>query len=201
MSSNELQDDLLQRYSDNELSELESESVRQRLTSDDEAKLRGLDRLHEMVSVAAEHMGEGLDTEALFSRVSAGIKEEQRLGRGPELQVVPGTSKKKDTSSFWIATAGIIAAAATLILVLSPDAAEPPSAAAPTVVIEEEESASIIVEESAEMLAAVAIEPPAGSEVEDVDFGPSTGTVFAVEGEAGEPIAVVWINDEEQNPW
>ena len=40
------------------------------------------------------------------------------------------------------------------------------------------------------------IEAPPGSEVEVVDFGSNTGTVFAVKGEAGEPLAVVWLSDE-----
>jgi anti-sigma factor RsiW len=36
-----------------------------------------------------------------------------------------------------------------------------------------------------------------GSEVLEVDFGPNTGTIFEVEGGAGESLAVVWIDDEE----
>ena len=43
----------------------------------------------------------------------------------------------------------------------------------------------------------VIVEAPQGSEVEEVDFGDNVGTVFEVEGEAGEPIAVVWIMDDE----
>lgn len=34
-----------------------------------------------------------------------------------------------------------------------------------------------------------------GSEVVEVDFGPNIGTIFEVEGNAGEPVAVVWISD------
>jgi hypothetical protein len=30
-----------------------------------------------------------------------------------------------------------------------------------------------------------------------VDFGSNTGTVFAVKGEAGEPVAVVWLDDKD----
>ena len=36
-----------------------------------------------------------------------------------------------------------------------------------------------------------------GSEVLEADFGSSTGTIFEVEGGAGETLAVVWIDDEE----
>ena len=36
-----------------------------------------------------------------------------------------------------------------------------------------------------------------GSEVVEVDFGANTGTVFEVAGQAGQPLAVVWISDEE----
>jgi hypothetical protein len=31
----------------------------------------------------------------------------------------------------------------------------------------------------------------------EVDFGANTGTIFEVEGGAGESLAVVWIDDEE----
>jgi anti-sigma factor RsiW len=36
-----------------------------------------------------------------------------------------------------------------------------------------------------------------GSEVLEIDFGSNTGTIFEVEGGAGESLAVVWIDDEE----
>ena len=36
-----------------------------------------------------------------------------------------------------------------------------------------------------------------GSEVLEVDFGEYAGTVFEVEGAAGQPLSVVWISDEE----
>ncbi len=42
----------------------------------------------------------------------------------------------------------------------------------------------------------VAEAPPPGTEVEQVDFGYSTGAVFSVEGSEGERYAVVWISDE-----
>jgi hypothetical protein len=31
----------------------------------------------------------------------------------------------------------------------------------------------------------------------EVDFGANTGTIFNVEGGAGESLAVIWIDDEE----
>lgn len=37
----------------------------------------------------------------------------------------------------------------------------------------------------------------AGSEVVEADFGDNIGTIFEVEGNAGEPIVVVWISDEQ----
>jgi hypothetical protein len=36
-----------------------------------------------------------------------------------------------------------------------------------------------------------------GTEVLEVDFGSNAGTIFNVEGGAGESLAVVWIDDEE----
>jgi len=43
---------------------------------------------------------------------------------------------------------------------------------------------------------AVLEEPRQGSEVVEVDFGGNAGTYFAVQGSAGQPLAVVWIEDE-----
>jgi anti-sigma factor RsiW len=40
----------------------------------------------------------------------------------------------------------------------------------------------------------------AGSEVIAVDFGQNTGTLFNVEGQAGQPLAVVWISDQVVTP-
>ncbi len=37
------------------------------------------------------------------------------------------------------------------------------------------------------------VEAPQGSSVERVEFGANTGTVFEVEGDEGQPLAVVWI--------
>ena len=40
------------------------------------------------------------------------------------------------------------------------------------------------------------IDEARGTEVVEVDFGENSGTVFNVEGGAGQPLAVVWIDDE-----
>ena len=42
----------------------------------------------------------------------------------------------------------------------------------------------------------VQLHPPGGSSVERVEFGANTGTVFEVEGEQGQPLAVVWIAED-----
>ena len=39
-----------------------------------------------------------------------------------------------------------------------------------------------------------------GSDVIAVDFGQNTGTLFNVEGQAGQPLAVVWISDQVVTP-
>ena len=43
----------------------------------------------------------------------------------------------------------------------------------------------------------VALPAPQGSEIVEVDFGSNAGTHFTVEGEHGEKLAVVWIDDWE----
>jgi hypothetical protein len=192
-----LDDDVLQRYFDGELSELEQESVKQRLSAHDEHVLRGLSRLHDMMVASAEEAGRDVDSNALFTRISRGVEEERRLGRGPELTVVPGTVRVKDRSTFWVVSAAVVAAAATLLLVLSPRATTPDEDL--TATTGSTEGSVTVVEEEPAVTAM--IEAPPGTEVEEVDFGTSTGTVFAVEGPAGQPLAVVWINDEETGRW
>lgn len=194
MSMGHLEEEKLQRYFDGELPEGEAEEVRRALESSEEerARLDRLERLRSLITLAAEDAAENLPSDDLFAKVRAGIDEQKRSGYGDPFRVVDGEGKRQPPAQVegWkvglAAGMGLAVAAAVLLFVLStqPEApvAEHPEAPAPEGEVEE--------------LAVTTLEAPQGSEVEEVDFGSNIGTVFEVEGEAGEPIAVVWINDE-----
>ena len=79
-----------------------------------------------------------------------------------------------------------LAAAVTLFFVTRPPAEDPQRAQHPF-----DERREVLVENTSH----VVVHPPGGTEVEDVEWGASTGTVFHVEGSEGQPLAVVWIDE------
>lgn len=190
----QLDDDTLQRYYDGELSPVEERAVRARVEGDAsaQARLAELQKLSEMVRMAADEMGEGLDSSALFAGIQADLKKQQHEGVGARLRVVREEwSQHRRGSVVAMGVAGAIAAAA-LLSVLTPamqreDAGELARSAQPK---ERVRIAEAPVEPAA-------IERVHGSEIENVDFGDSTGTVFAIESE-GVKTAVVWISDEDE---
>src|SRR5688500_17048339 len=86
----QLDDDTLQRYYDGELSPVEERAVRARVESDAsaQARLAELEKLSEMLRVAADEMGEGLDSGALFAVIQSGIKKDEQAGFGGKLEVI-----------------------------------------------------------------------------------------------------------------
>jgi len=203
-------DDRLMRYFDEELSSEEMEIVRAELVGDEElsAKLDGLVHLRELVGEAMEDVGAELDAEAMFAEVQARLGEDAEEDDDPmfpaaaaeaeeaaaedvrpPLRVVPGGKRDSvpaevvreeppSRTGVWIGIAGGLAAAAAVLFFLlrppgerrtDPDPGNDPGLAA----------------------------APAGSEIEDVDFGYSTGSIFTVDDpDAEAQYAVVWISDE-----
>lgn len=184
MSTPELRDDTLQQYFDGELSPAEADEVRAALekNADARARLAELGRLSNLVRLAAEDLGSGVDANDLFARVQRGIESTHGL------RVVAGGGRRHGLEGWRIAVpiVGLAAAAAILFALFRPtDEAAP--------VVEVEDVDIVEVDEPSMLI----VEAPQGTEVEEVDFGNNTGTIFAVEGDAGEPIAVVWINDDD----
>jgi anti-sigma factor RsiW len=186
MTTPHIDDDLLQRYFDGDLPDEESERVRQAVASseDEQARLARLERLRGLVRMAATEPSHQVAPDDLFARVHSQVTAERRRagiraiegGRGRAAAVVGGL--------------GLALAAAVTLAVLQPWQAAP---------VEDDPVARIPKRETRTALAEVT-EPPRGrlgSEVLEVDFGRNTGTVFEVQGAAGQPLAVVWINDDE----
>lgn len=187
-------EDRLQQYFDGELADAEASELRAELEGDEalRAKLEGLAHLRTLLVAGAEERGDEVDSEALWSGITARLGEEaddddpmlpadeaEPIAR-PALSVVRGGRQSepvalqpKRSNAVWIGVATTLAlAAAVLLVVLRPFGG---------------------TEEPDVPLAAA---PPPGSEVVEVDFGYSTGAIFSVEGQEGEHYAVVWISDE-----
>jgi hypothetical protein len=173
-----IEDDRLQQYFDGELPEAEADEVRRTLDASEEeqARLEQLERLRGLVRLAAEEAAREIPTDALFSRIEAGVAKDQ--WSRSRMRVVTGIRQRRRR------TAGVVAvalAAAALLAFLWPRQTGPEIAGNGT----DERVPLFVVDEH-----------PPGTEVVDVDFGANTGTVFAVEGDGGEPVAVVWISEE-----
>jgi hypothetical protein len=190
-------EDRLQKYFDGELSAEEREAMRLELeaSGDLAAKLRGLEHLQKLVR---EHATAELEVEApsndemwaaIQGKIDQGIADDEPMfpqpvrpeQTRPALQVIPGgkpgdksatdkrvEEKRRPRTMVWLGVAGTIAAAAAALLLFVLPNINPPGIDA----------------------------PPGGSEVEEVDFGYSTGAIFSVEGQEGARYAVVWISDE-----
>ncbi len=171
--------DKLHRYFDGDLTESEAKVAELELTgTEDEARLAALGRIGELVRLGTEAAPD-YDADALFGRIEAGLAAQPR----PRLQVIEG--QRRTRTAVAVGAVVALAAAVTLFFVTRPPAeqtARHPFDTTRTVLVENEEPA-------------VLVDPPGGTEVADVEWGASTGTVFHVEGSEGQPLAVVWIDE------
>src|SRR5690349_17788446 len=172
-----LDDDLLQRFYDGDLTPDEERSVRAQVSLDPGAqrRLSELATLHELMQAPLLGAVSGLDGDALFARIQADIAQQKQLGFGDRLRVLSGEWFEHKRGVLLPAAASLAAAAAALIILLVPREAQQPSGGEP------------------------ALAQLHGTSIENVDFGQSTGTVFAVDNE-GVSAAVVWISDDEEAP-
>ena len=204
------QDDMLQQYFDGELADDEAEALRLEIEGDEslQAKLEGLSHLRMLLhaTLAPERLSTP-DAEAMFSSVTARLAEEdaeedevEEAAAETAIQAEPNIDSesapmlrsieggKKDTAPaaeaegpsngpVWIGVAGLVLAAAAAWFFFMRPAEVDPTQPDPT-----------------EGPVAVA-DPPPGSEIEQIDFGHSTGAIFQVE-EEGTQYAVIWISDE-----
>lgn len=206
-------DQLLSQYFDGELPAEEAAALRAQLAEDANlrAKLEGLEHLSTLLRTGAEAAADGLDDEDLFARITARaaeaevdddpmfpseVPEDEPLAPmveapRPGLRVVPG-GKATDReipaqvvpprrTGLWVIAGTALAAAAALLFFVfrGPFTGDSTGTGGDDIAF---------------------ATPPPGSEVEEVDFGYSTGAIFSVEGREGEHYAVVWISDEKIEP-
>ena len=185
MGTGRMEDEMLQRYHDGELPPEEVERVRAVLqeSADDAARLERLERLGDLIRLSADDVASDLSSDELFAAVKRGIVEEEQRRPGTRLRMVEGGKQSRQRTAVVAVLA--LAAAGLLVYLWPRDTGTSVAGTQEQRPVEETPQMPVVVDE-----------PPAGSEVVEVDFGENTGTVFAVEGDAGEPIAVVWIDEE-----
>ncbi len=173
MDRPKLDDDTLQMLFDGELPPEEEAAVRELVESSPE-HLKTLGQWNELgdaMRATSDTWGDTIDSDALFSRIEAELEGSKSVsppapGVVPIRRAVPGRRERR----IWGGVATGFAAAAAILLAVF---------AWPTDRVPEQITSMI-----------------RGSTVVEVDFGDNAGTIFEVEGSAGQPLTVVWISDE-----
>ncbi|RLB43741.1 MAG: hypothetical protein DRH30_02645 [Deltaproteobacteria bacterium] len=172
MESPKTEDDRLQMFFDGELAPEEEAAVRRDLEGSPEgaAQLHEWEQLRQAMKGVSTDWAANVDSDALFARIESEINAPVvPIERPKQEQPVLRVVPGGRERRVWggVAT-GFAAAAAIFLAVMAwPESHLDPAPAA------------------------------RGSEVVEVDFGSNTGTIFEVEGGAGESLAVIWIDDEE----
>ena len=165
-------DEKLQMFFDGELAPEEEAAMRRDLESSTEGKaqLREWEQIREAVQIVSNEWSAEIDSDALFARIEAEISAPaipEPAEEGPSVLRVVPGGRERRV---WGAVAtGFAAAAAIFLAVIAWPAEQAPPG----------------------------VEMARGTEVLEVDFGANTGTIFNVEGGAGQSLAVIWIDDEE----
>ena len=188
--SDAIKEELLHQFFDNELSENQASGVREKLASEPElaSSLDDFAAIRALMQQSASDWRNEVDSDALFSRVEEQIGSADGVEAG-QLEAITGGQLM---NSFRIVGAGFAIAAAVLLGFLAlPNDDAPGKEQAPIAA----QQPDIEVGQPNEPVLVAALSR--GTEVLEVDFGQNTGTIFEVEGSAGQPLAVVWISDEE----
>jgi hypothetical protein len=185
MNTVHLEDELLQRYFDGELSNRSATEVKQHLESCAECQRRhhSLTRLHKLINVTATDAAEGVDFDALFGRIEAGVEEEREQQKVVSIQDWLASTRLK--KPLLVAPLAIAAAAAFFIIFQNVRSGQ----VAQNNYGQKKGEKTVLVENQ------LPKQPP-NSEVVQVDFGANTGTVFEIALADGVSTPVVWINDE-----
>jgi len=191
MTEPTLNDTLLHRYYDGDLDPEEAAAVEAALDADEGSreKLGALEQLGDLLRAHGNTASADLDSDGLFASIEANLGDSATEAIGPDLRLISGgvPTPRTTRAPGYIMLA--LAAAALMIFFIEPSPAPEP--------IAEQTTGTTPAEGSGEAGLVIIDTAPAGSEVLAVDFGSSTGTAFTVEGDVGQPVAVLWISDEE----
>lgn len=165
-------------------------------------KFARLERLNALVNAHVEEQvsaaGVSPDSSAMWKAVQGKLARSEQAGFGERFKVYVG-EVVEHRKGVWIPmTAGVAIAAAVAIAIV---AAPRPAEQAIRLKARKAPVAYAAKEQAEDASAPVAVEQvQKGSQVEEVDFGSNAGTVFQVPGDDGATLAVVWINDEGEEP-
>lgn len=172
MQSAETEDQRLQMFFDGELTPDEEAAVRRDLerSAEGKAQLREWEQIRGAMKTMSSGWAGEIDSDALFARIEAEVAlpaAREPIESAPP--VLRAVPGVRERRVWGAVATGLAAAAAIFLAVIAwPTEQVPPGD-----------------------------EMARGTEVLEVDFGANTGTIFNVEGGAGESLAVIWIDDEE----
>lgn len=185
MNDEHVEEELLQRYFDGALESQSAAQVERHLETCPScgARHRALGKLKRAISVAVDERARGVDFEALFSRIEHGVREQPNPSFMERLSVSWRDRLEQRSRQVWVPAAGALAAAAAVLLFLR---GLPPK-----------DRPEIGGPDQGELSPGLSARTSAvSSEVEQVDFGSNTGTVFEIALTEGVSTPVVWINDD-----
>jgi hypothetical protein len=185
MSTEHLNDELLQRHFDGDLDAAESADVRTHVADCAECKLRldQLGRLQRLIRMAAEDAASEVDWQGVYGRIEEAAKQPE-LGSAPARVLQPTTAARaKWFRPAVMSAVGAVAVAAAVFLTIArgPDAN-------PTDETYDEDSDGTLARLE-----------PSHSEITHVDFGPNAGAVFDIAYDDGSSTPVVWIDDDDDD--
>jgi anti-sigma factor RsiW len=182
-----VEEELLQRYFDGALEAPNAARVSQHIgtCASCGARHRALSNLRRAMVVAAEERAQGVDFEAMFTRIERGVREQPDQGAAGQAAVpLRDRAGRRRARTIWWPATGVVAAAAALLLFLR---SAPPN-----------ESQTGAPGDGEANQGAASLTGTTNSEIEQVDFGSNAGTVFEIALSEGTSTPVVWIDDSEQ---
>jgi anti-sigma factor RsiW len=192
-----LEDELLQRHFDGDLRPGRAAEVNQHLEGCPKCseRHRALVALHGMVELAAEQSARGVDFDALYARIEHGIREQHIPSLTERLVVWWRDLAEQRPGQVWVPAGAALVAAVVLLMVFRGEPAPHPTAQLEQARQHDDEPI-----DDDDLAAAPAPQGAAStessSEVVQVDFGSSAGTVFEIALADGKSTPVVWINDD-----
>jgi anti-sigma factor RsiW len=203
MISTHLAEEILQQLHDGELETGGEEEARQHLQECAQCRerLNRLERLHDLIRLAAEDMSSRVDFEALYGRIAEGVSQEKR-GAGEPVSLQGWRARLKDSGpQVWLPMAFAAALAIAFIAKIASTGGEDAEMQAGDKRARKTMLASAPGKSAGRLpeMASPQGEEPPNSEISQVDFGDSNGTVFEIALADGISTPVVWINDEPQD--
>ena len=192
-----VQEELLQRYFDGDLQGAPANSVSQHIAACEDCKQRhvALGELHKLILMSAETAALDIDFERAFANIERGTRERPAPSLIERLSVWWRDLVEQRPEQLWAPALGAAMAAGLLVFVLRDGGGngDQPIAAAPPPRPEKQ-----MLAKAPAKAPSVPPEPPAdfaNTEVEQVDFGGHSGTVYEIALADGRSTPVVWIND------